>query len=52
MNTLWHRVIISVAAPHYFDAAPASGPSENFDAAPAPASTLLCNRLTFLKKQK
>jgi hypothetical protein len=37
----------SVAEPHHFYAAPA--PGKNFDAAPAPAPTLLYSKAKFLK---
>jgi hypothetical protein len=40
-------VYISVAEPHHFYAAPA--PGKNFDAAPAPAPTLLYSKAKFLK---
>jgi hypothetical protein len=40
----------SVAEPHHFYAAPA--PGKNFDAAPAPAPTLLYNKAKFLKLTK
>jgi hypothetical protein len=42
----------SVAEPHHFYAAPASG--KNFDAAPAlaPAPTLLYSKAKFLKRTK
>jgi hypothetical protein len=40
----------SVAEPHHFYAAPA--PSENFDAAPAPAPTVLHSKAKFLKRTK
>jgi hypothetical protein len=46
-------VFTSVAEPHHFYAAPASG--ENFDAAPAapaPAPTLLYSKAKFLKRTK
>jgi hypothetical protein len=46
-NRLKIRVLTSVAEPHHFDAAPASG--KNFDAAPAPAPTLLYMNAKFLK---
>jgi hypothetical protein len=39
---------ISVAEPHHFYAAP----GENFDAAPAPAPTLLYSKAKFLKRTK
>jgi hypothetical protein len=41
-------VLSSVAEPHHFYAAPA--PGENFDAAPAPAPTLLHSKAKFLKR--
>jgi hypothetical protein len=41
---------ISVAEPHHFYAAQA--PGENFDAAPAPAPTLLSSKAKFLKRTK
>jgi hypothetical protein len=40
----------SVAEPHHFYAAPA--PGKNFDAAPAPAPTLLYSKAKFLKRTK
>jgi hypothetical protein len=40
----------SVAEPHHFYAAPA--PGKNFDAAPAPAPTLLYSKVKFLKRTK
>jgi hypothetical protein len=40
----------SVAEPHHFYAAPA--PGKNFDAAPAPAPTLLNSKAKFLKRSK
>jgi hypothetical protein len=40
----------SVAEPHHFYAAPA--PGENFDAALAPAPTLLYSKAKFLKRTK
>jgi hypothetical protein len=46
-------LLISVAEPHHFYAAPA--PGENFDAAPAPAApapTLLYGKAKFLKRTK
>jgi hypothetical protein len=41
---------ICAAEPHHFYAAPALG--KNFDAAPAPAPTLLYNKAKFLKQTK
>jgi hypothetical protein len=43
-------VISSVAEPHHFYAAPT--PGKNFDAAPAPAPTLLYSKAKFLKRTK
>jgi hypothetical protein len=43
-------LLVSVAEPHHFSAAPA--PDENFDAAPAPAPTLLFSIANFLKRTK
>jgi hypothetical protein len=40
-------IVISVVEPHHFYAAPA--PGDNFDAAPAPAPTLLYSKAKFLK---
>jgi hypothetical protein len=42
-------IYTSVAEPHHFYAAlaPAPAPGENFDAAPAPASTLLYSKANF-----
>jgi hypothetical protein len=40
----------SVVEPHHFYAA--SAPGENFDAAPAPAPTLLYSKAKFLKRTK
>jgi hypothetical protein len=53
-----HSVVISVAEPHHFYAAPA--PGKNFDAAPAPAAPeapapapiLLYSKEKFLKRTK
>jgi hypothetical protein len=39
--------LVSVAEPHHFYTAPA--PGKNFDAAPAPAPTLLFSKAKFLK---
>jgi hypothetical protein len=38
---------ISAAEPHHFYAAPAQAPGKNFDAAPAPAPTLLYSKANF-----
>jgi hypothetical protein len=46
--TLFVKLNSSVAEPHHFYAAPA--PGKNFDAAPAPASTLLYRKTKFLKE--
>jgi hypothetical protein len=43
-------VFCSVAEPHHFYAAPA--PGKNFDAAPAPAPTLLYSKAKLLKQTK
>jgi hypothetical protein len=43
-------VYSSVAEPHHFYAAPA--PGKNFDAAPAPAPTLLYRKAKLLKRTK
>jgi hypothetical protein len=45
-------VILNVAEPHHFYAAPAPAPGENFDAAPALAlaPTLLYSKAKFLKR--
>jgi hypothetical protein len=47
-------VLCSAAEPHHFYAAPApdQAPGKNFDAAPAPASTLLYSKTKFLKRTK
>jgi hypothetical protein len=47
-----HEIIIncSVVEPHHFYAAPA--PGKNFDAAPAPAPTLLYSKEKILKRTK
>jgi hypothetical protein len=51
MNASWNTNILSVVAePHHFYAAPA--PGKNFDAAPAPAPTLLYSKAKFLKGTK
>jgi hypothetical protein len=52
-NTIneWPRILISVAEPHQFYAAP----GDNFDAAPAapaPAPTLMYSKAKFLKRIK
>jgi hypothetical protein len=49
-NAVGKMVTTSVAEPHHFYAAPA--PGENFDAAPAPAPTLLYSKAKFLKRTK
>jgi hypothetical protein len=46
--TLNHIDAGSVAEPHRFNAAP----GKNFDAAPAPAPTLLYSKTKFLKRAK
>jgi hypothetical protein len=43
-------LLSSVAEPHHLYAAPA--PGKNFDAAPAPAPTLLYSKAKFLKRTK
>jgi hypothetical protein len=43
-------VLVIVAVPHHFFAAPP--PGENFDAAPAPAPTLLYSKAKFLTRTK
>jgi hypothetical protein len=48
VRTYWGTC--SVAEPHHFYAAP--GPDENFDAAPAPAPTLLYSKAKFLERTK
>jgi hypothetical protein len=45
-----HTIATSVAEPHHFYAAPA--PGKNFDAAPAPAPTLLYLKTKILKRTK
>jgi hypothetical protein len=47
-------VLISVAVPHHFYAAPDPAPGKNFDAAPAPAPapSLLYSKIKFLKRTK
>jgi hypothetical protein len=47
-------ILNSVAEPHQFYAAPAppQAPGKNFDAAPAPAPTLLYSKVKFLKRTK
>jgi hypothetical protein len=49
-RTSAHSLLASVAERHHFYAAPA--PGENFDAATAPAPTLLKSRLTIFKVVK
>jgi hypothetical protein len=43
-------MFLNVAEPHHFYAAPA--PDKNFDAAPAPAPSLLYGKAKFLKGTK
>jgi hypothetical protein len=50
LNNRTLNAIGSVAEPHHFYAAPA--PGKNFDAAPAPAPTLLYIKEKFLKGSK
>jgi hypothetical protein len=45
-------LVVSVAEPHHFYAAPTPAPGTNFDAAPAPAPTLLYSKAKFLKRTK
>jgi hypothetical protein len=55
LAALWYPflclvAVTSVAEPHHFYAAPA--PGKNFDAAPAPAPTLLYDMAKILKRTK